>query len=92
MTFDDDFVRLNFITGVANFPLKNVGLEWPPPERVFVEPLGFLREPTPDDDPTYLMRRVSFSQITDEQRATMTHVCRGAEYRYESEALERVLP
>jgi hypothetical protein len=41
---------------------------WPPPETVRI----------PEDDRTF--RRVSYSQITDEERAKMTHVCRGAQY------------
>lgn len=73
-TFDDDFVRLNLATGLVNVPLKKLGLEWPPPDRI-VDLLGSPLDP---------MVRVRMSVITDEQRASMTHVARGAEYVYEA--------
>jgi hypothetical protein len=70
MTYDDDFVRLCFDHGVVNQPCKALGLAWPPPEEF--EAMGFK------------FRRVRFSKITDEQRAGMTHVMRGAEYEVQS--------
>lgn len=67
MTFDDDFLQVQFDGGLRRAFLKKNGLEWPPPETIDL--FGFRLE------------RVRFSEITDEQRAGMTHVCRGAEYR-----------
>lgn len=84
MTFDDDFVRINLGVGTFNLRLRDVGLEWPPPERAIIDKDGTFREAT-DGDPSFLvMVRITMSQITDEQRAEMTHVARGAEYLYET--------
>lgn len=69
MTFDDDFVKI----GMVRTPLKNLGLEWPPPPFMRIDNHGEL--------PNLFIKRVNYSQITDEQRARMTHVARGAEYR-----------
>jgi hypothetical protein len=69
MTFDDDFVRI----GMVNATLKSLGLEWPPPPFIEVNNHGEL--------PNLLLRRTRLSEITDEERARMTHVARGAEYR-----------
>lgn len=64
MTFEDDFIRI--VDGLPYVPLAAVGLTWPPPE--VIELGGIMYE------------RLQFSDITDEQRADMTHVCRGALY------------
>lgn len=66
MTYDDDHVVLEFDGGTKRYALKQFGLEWPPPEE-----FTFLGIP---------MRRTRLSALTDEQRAGMTYVCRGAEY------------
>lgn len=75
MTFDDDFIAFNFDptvrTGVVRQRCKDVGVEWPPPERL--ERFGTA------------FKRLRYSQISDEDRADMTHVCRGAEYVPEAE-------
>lgn len=68
MTFDDDFV----LVGAIRATLKSLGLEWPPPP--------FMRINNHVDLPDFFVKRLRMSEITDEQRATMTHVCRGAEY------------
>lgn len=67
MTFEDDMAYLQFDGGLKIVALKKLGLEWPPPENIVVA--GF---------PMTQTRR---SQLTDEQREGMTHVCRCAEYR-----------
>lgn len=82
MTFDDDMVRLNLHAGTPTIPLVAIGLEWPPPEHIYLDADSTIREATPDDDGRFVMRRLSMSQITDEQRSEMTHVVRGAEYEY----------
>lgn len=84
-TFPDDFVRLHLGIGTRDIPLGALGLEWPPPDRIVIDPGRGAREPTPDDPPAFIMRRVSHSRITDDQRAGMTHVARGAEYVYEED-------
>jgi hypothetical protein len=72
MTFDDDFMRLNFPDGSTKiYSLKQNDMEWPPPEKIMVD----------FDGGVVTLRRESYSVITDEERARMTHVCRGAEYR-----------
>lgn len=84
ITFDDDFVRLNMSVGSHSIPLVKLGLAWPPPERLYFEAEGIIREVTDGDEAWAVMKQTRRSQITDEMRAEMTHVCRGAEYEYES--------
>ena len=67
MTYDDDFVRLEFSGGVRQSTCKFLGIDWPPPERLDIQ--GFI------------MVRHSMSEITDEQRSVLTRVMRGAVYR-----------
>lgn len=81
MTFDDDYIRLLLATGPLDVTCKALGIDWPPPE--FIEVKGPLSTPT--------FRRVRYSQISDEDRAEMTHVCRGAEYRHATRAELREL-
>lgn len=68
MTFDDDFVKI----GMVRATLKSLDLEWPPPPFIEVNNHGEL--------PNLFLKRVRFSEITDDDRSQMTHVCRGAEY------------
>lgn len=66
MTFDDDFLQLEFDGGTKRVTCRSLGLDWPPPERINV--MGFD------------MDRESHSQITDAQRQELTMVMRGARY------------
>lgn len=66
MTFDDDFARVHFDNGSRDLVLKSLGVDWPPPEVLDI--YGFK------------YRRSSMSDITDEARAKLDFVCRGAEY------------
>ncbi len=68
MTFNDDFARIHWPAprGTKDVFLKLNHLHWPPPPRIYLESTHF--------------KRISMSQITDEQRRTMTHVARGAVY------------
>jgi hypothetical protein len=66
MTFDDDFLMLHTESGIRRPTCRSLGIEWPPPETLDI--LGFRWTQS---------RR---SEITDEHRSAMTHVCRGAEY------------
>jgi len=71
MTFDDDFCRIQHPTaGTVCVPLRRLGLDWPPPEK-----LCFA---VANSAPMFV--RVSMSEITDDERAALTHVCRGADY------------
>lgn len=72
MTFDNDFMRLEGL----NITLKSIHLEWPPPP--FLKLYRPVATGLPPEELTY--KRVRCSEITDEQRAGMTHVARGAEY------------
>lgn len=71
MTFDDDYCQFVLALGVARVSLKQLNLEWPPP--MFIE---IVDRP----DHVTCFKQTRMSTITDEQRARMTHVCRGAEY------------
>lgn len=66
MTFDDDSLFLETPSGRKVIRCKSLGLDWPPPEQVFINDVPYLR--------------IRLSSITDEQRADMTHVLRGALY------------
>lgn len=68
MTFDDDFVQI----GGVRTSLQSLGLEWPPP--------AFMRINNHGELPDLFVKRLRLSEITDEERAEMTHVCRGAQY------------
>lgn len=70
--FEDDFMLME------GGPLagKRCGVAfWPPPVEV---------RWTDPEKVVYTYDRTSFSQITDEQRDKMTHVCRGAAYGFRS--------
>lgn len=66
MTYDDDFILLRTASGPRRIFCEKLGVSWPPPEKLDFLGFPFVRE--------------RMSEITDEQRADMTHVCRGAEY------------
>lgn len=66
MTFQDDFVVFLTEGGRYHALLCNLSIEWPPPSRLELLGLEFVR--------------ARMSEITDEQRQRMTHVARGAEY------------
>lgn len=74
MTFDDDFLRLTFDNEVHNLQLKGLGLSWPPPEKISLGGVVFVRQ--------------SYSAISDEQRQLMSHVCRGAQYIKSEDCLD----
>ncbi len=61
-------------------------LAWPPPERLYMDSEShLLREATNDDDACFVFKRISMSQLTNEQIAKCPNVARGAEYRYETD-------
>lgn len=77
MTFDDDYLQFRLSTGPLRMTCKSAGVDWPPPERIEVTGGPFS---------TPRFKRIRYSDITDDQRAGMTHVCRGAEYVHDTEA------
>lgn len=66
MTYDDDHIQLETFSGRRRVTCKAAGIAWPPPETVEIGGSSWNRE--------------SYSQITDEQRAELTFVARGALY------------
>lgn len=78
MTFDDDYIQLRLLVGPLRATCKSLGLDWPPPDVIEIADIDGVyvgKSPAPTR-----FKRIRFSQITDEQREGMTHVCRGAEY------------
>jgi hypothetical protein len=81
MTHEDDMIVLHTETcGTIRVTCKKVGIDWPPPIYLAFDDKGRLTDALPVDGPHLLFKRVNMSQITDEQIASMSHVCRGAEY------------
>lgn len=85
------FVRLHLMAGSVTVPAALLDLEWPPPERLWIDRDG-IWEATDDDPVSDVLYRRSISVITDEQRERMTHVARVAEYRYGPPDEEEVDP
>jgi len=88
-----DFVRLHMDVGTRDIPIAKIGITWPPPEYIHItknsEITGLTEEglaKLEDKEHAFVMRRESFSQITDADIAEMNHVARGAEYRYLKES------
>lgn len=67
MLFDNDFIRLRLDLGTLDIPASQICDDWPPPEHFEFHGL--------------LMERVTMSSITDQQRKTLKHIMRGAEYQ-----------
>ena len=80
MTFDDDYVQLLDANGkvIGQVLCKKINMEWPPPPVIVVTGGG---PGSPYPVPTTEFQRIRYSQLTDEERKAMSHVCRGAEYR-----------
>lgn len=76
MTFEDDMIRLYMPDGrTVHVSCLANGIEWPPPKtlHLYVPVIGAEPEQV-------FCTRTTVSAITDEQRAGMTNVFRGAEY------------
>lgn len=73
MTFGDDFLEIKQTIGdPLRYSCAELGLSWPPPETMSLA-VGL-------DGVIRRYQRTQFSHIADEERATMTNVCRGAVY------------
>lgn len=74
MTYDDDHLLVEIPgIGAVRIPCVDAGIEWPPPERI-----NFTSTKLPIAAGVYV--RESYSLITDEQRAGLQRVMRGARY------------
>lgn len=61
-------------------------IDWPPPERIYMDgETKLLRAAVEEDDSEFVFKRISMSQLTDEQISKCPNVARGAEYIYEHE-------
>lgn len=80
-TFNDDYIQLELATGTRRLACTTVGLTWPPPEKLWLDEHG-LRIANADDNEAEVLVRTSMSIITDEERAGMDRIMRGALYQY----------
>lgn len=93
---DGDFLRFHLTIGTVNIDLPP-NLDWPPPELICWDSLdgdavgGIIRAAKEGDPPNHILMQTNRSTITDEQMNSggegMKHVARGAEYRYQEDAL-----
>lgn len=72
-TYPDDHVVFETPAGLKRYPLQDLELEWPPPP-VLVDESGYY-------DGVLAWMKVFQSEISEEQRAHMTHVARWALYK-----------
>ena len=80
-TFPSDFLQLNLDIGPIHISCDKAGLEWPPPERLYLTKEGEIKEATPDTHEDLLLVRVRYSKLPDEV-AKHPNIARGAEYQY----------
>ena len=83
---DHDHILLNTLHfGPTRVMLDELAdISWPPPERIYMDGETFLlREAVDGDEPEFIFKRISMSQLTDEEIAKCPNVARGAEYAYE---------
>jgi len=83
---DHDHMLLNMTIGPQRIFLECLEFDWPPPERLFMDGgTHILRAAVDGDDGQFVFKRISMSQLTDEQMVKCPGVARGAEYVYEME-------
>ncbi len=85
---DADHILINMISfGRQRIFLENLeAIDWPPPERIYMDDeTKLLRASVEGDEPAFIFKRISISQLTDEQIAKCPGIARGAEYVYEQE-------
>ena len=84
---EHDHILLNMVHfGPQRIFLEDLNFDWPPPERIFMDDDDKeLREAIEGDDAQAIFKRISMSQLTDEQMEKCPNVARGAEYIYEQE-------
>jgi hypothetical protein len=85
---EHDHILLNMVNfGKTRVFMEELeSLDWPPPERIYMDgETHLLREAAEGDEPEFIFKRISMSQLTDEQMEKCPNVARGAEYIYEQE-------
>lgn len=83
---DHDHILLNMVNfGQTRVMIDELdSLDWPPPERIYMDgETHLLREARDGDETMFIFKRISMSQLTDEQMEKCPNVARGAEYVYE---------
>ena len=85
MSHKNDHILLNLeFLGRQRIMLSDIGMSWPPPERLYMD-LGVnaLREARDGDEGKFIFKRISISRLTDEQMKNLPMIARAAEYVYE---------
>lgn len=82
---EHDHILLNMLNfGKTRVFMEELELSWPPPERIYMDgETHLLREARDGDEAMFIFKRISMSQLTDEQMEKCPDVARGAEYVYE---------
>ncbi len=83
-----DHILLNMVMmGPQRIFLEDLELiDWPPPARIYMDDKSkLLREAVDGDDSAFVFKRISMSNLTDEQMESCPGVARGAEYVYEQD-------
>lgn len=82
---DSDHILLNMVMmGPQRIFLEALEFDWPPPERLFFDSeTHILRAAAEGDEARRIFKRISMSQLTDEQMVKLPGIARGAEYVYE---------
>ncbi len=79
-----DHILINMSIGPVRIFFEDLELDWPPPERIYMDDrTHILRETTEGDKAAFIFKRIRMSELTDEQMVKCSHVARGAEYVYE---------
>lgn len=73
MTFEDDFLLFQLPAGPRRLLCVDMGIAWPPPLTIRLR--GF-EPPYRDID----FRLLTMSTMTDQERANLSTICRGAQY------------
>ena len=82
---DYDHILLNMKAfGRRRIFIEDLEFGWPPPERLYMDgETHLLRSAIDGDDKVFIFKRISMSQLTDEQIEKCPGIARGAEYIYE---------
>lgn len=84
---EHDHILLNMkFFGRPRLLIEDLEFDWPPPARLYMDgETHLLREAADGDEAEFIFKRISMSQLTDEQMERCPNVARGAEYIYENE-------
>lgn len=82
-TLKNDFIRLHLLaSGVVNIKCLALGIEWPPPERLYISKDEALLSPEKGGNNNQnILFRKNMSQLTDEETDN-PYIARGAKYFY----------